>query len=90
MASNILSSFNSPRFQLFATAAVSATSAVVLLLGYQALAREERIHDLKASVPSLDEPHDVKRVSHRVRPLTHRMNLTSPLAEQLWGLICHP
>ncbi|KAK0392860.1 hypothetical protein NLU13_2354 [Sarocladium strictum] len=63
MASNLSSSLSSPKLQLFATAAISAATAVVLLLGYQALAREERIHDLKASVPSLDEPHDVRRLN---------------------------
>lgn len=62
MASHIFPSFQSHRFQLFATAVLSGAGVAALLLGYQTLAREERIHDLKASVPSLEEPHEVKRV----------------------------
>jgi hypothetical protein len=63
MASNIFPSIHSHKVQLVATAAVSAATAVVLLLSYQTLVREGKIHDLKASVPSLDEPHELKKVS---------------------------
>lgn len=62
MASQFFSS-HSHKFQLAATAVISGASVAILLLGYQALAREERVHDLKASVPALDEPHEVKKVS---------------------------
>ena len=62
MASQFFSS-HSHKFQLAATAVVSGVTVAVLLLGYQALAREERVHDLKASVPALDEPHEVKKVT---------------------------
>ncbi|KAL2212748.1 putative ThiF domain protein [Sarocladium strictum] len=62
MASQFFSS-HSHKFQLAATAVVSGVSVAILLLGYQALAREERVHDLKASVPALDEPHEVKKLN---------------------------
>jgi hypothetical protein len=56
--SSFLSSdtFSSPRFQLFAAAVFSAATTASLLLGYQALEREERVHALKSSIPA-DDPN---------------------------------
>ncbi|KAH7221467.1 hypothetical protein BKA60DRAFT_567870 [Fusarium oxysporum] len=56
--SSFLSSdtFSNPRFQLFAAAVFSAATTASLLLGYQALEREERVHELKSSIPA-DDPN---------------------------------
>lgn len=63
MAYFIPDSLASPRFQLIATAVLSSATAVCLLLGYQALDREERLSELKSSIPSLaDGGHNLKKV----------------------------
>ncbi|KAF7557654.1 hypothetical protein G7046_g6003 [Stylonectria norvegica] len=54
MTSFFSDTFASPRFQLFATAVLSGATAASLVLGYQSLAREERVHELKDSIPSND------------------------------------
>jgi hypothetical protein len=56
--SSFLSSetLSNPRFQLFATAIFSGATVASLLLGYQALEREERISELKNSIPA-DDPN---------------------------------
>ncbi|CAM1506300.1 Fc.00g059410.m01.CDS01 [Cosmosporella sp. VM-42] len=46
---------SNPRFQLFATAVLSGATVASLLLGYQALEREERVYELKSSIPSPSE-----------------------------------
>ena len=63
MASFFSDTIANPRFQLFATAVLSGATVASLLLGYQALEREERLSELKQSIPSLaDDPHDTKKV----------------------------
>lgn len=53
----------SPRLQLLATAILSGATAACLLLGYQAREREERLSELKSSIPSLTEAdHGSKKV----------------------------
>lgn len=47
--------FSTPRVQLIATALVSGATVASLILGYQALEREERLSELKSSIPSLSE-----------------------------------
>ncbi|WYZ39404.1 hypothetical protein EsH8_III_001318 [Colletotrichum jinshuiense] len=44
-----------PHVQLAATAVLSGATVACLILGYQAFEREERIHDLKRSIPSSAE-----------------------------------
>ncbi|PNY22893.1 tRNA threonylcarbamoyladenosine dehydratase 2 [Tolypocladium capitatum] len=52
----------SPRFQLFATAVLSGVTVASLLLGYQALEREQRLSELRNSIPSLaDDSHRTRR-----------------------------
>lgn len=54
MASFFSDTISNPRFQLLATAVVSGATAASLLLGYQALERNERISQLKNSIPDDD------------------------------------
>jgi hypothetical protein len=56
--SSFLSSetLSNPRFQLFAAAAFSGATVASLILGYQALEREERVYELKNSIPA-DDPN---------------------------------
>lgn len=54
MASFFSDTINSHRFQLFATAVLSGATVASLLLGYQALEREERVSELKNSIPRED------------------------------------
>ncbi|KND87815.1 tRNA threonylcarbamoyladenosine dehydratase 2 [Tolypocladium ophioglossoides CBS 100239] len=63
MSSFISDTLASPRFQLIATAVLSGATAASLLLGYQALEREERLSKLKNSIPLLvDDGHQTRRL----------------------------
>jgi hypothetical protein len=62
MSSRILDICSNQRFQLLATGLLSAAAAASLLLGYQALEREERLSELKSSIPSLTQDDDAQRV----------------------------
>lgn len=42
-----------PRFQFATTAVLSGAAVACLIFGYQALDREERLNELKHSIPSL-------------------------------------
>ncbi|RFU79835.1 hypothetical protein TARUN_2430 [Trichoderma arundinaceum] len=53
MSSFLSETFSNPRLQLLATAAASGVTVAGLILGYQALEREERLSQLKNSIPSL-------------------------------------
>lgn len=64
MASFLSDTFSNPRFQLIATAVLSGATAASLILGYQALEREERLSELKSSIPSLgDGTHHIKKLN---------------------------
>lgn len=65
MASFFSDTISNPRFQLLATAVVSGATAASLLLGYQALERNERISQLKNSIPD-DDAVSLQRV--RLKP----------------------
>ncbi|KAK5991251.1 tRNA threonylcarbamoyladenosine dehydratase 2 [Cladobotryum mycophilum] len=52
MSSFLSDTLSSPRFHLFATAALSGATVASLILGYQALEKEERLSELKSSMPS--------------------------------------
>lgn len=69
MTSHIFEIFSNQRFQLLATGVLSATAAASLLLGYQALEREERLSQLKSSIPSPSEDYEAQRVNC---PFAHR------------------
>lgn len=56
MSSFFSETLANPRFQLFATAVLSGATVASLLLGYQALEREERVLELKNSIPQ-DDPN---------------------------------
>lgn len=62
MSSRILDICSNQRFQLLATGLLSAAAAASLLLGYQALEREERLSELKSSIPSLTQDGDAQKV----------------------------
>lgn len=51
MPSFVAEALGSPRLQLLATAAVSGAAVAAVILGYQALEREERLSQLKRSIP---------------------------------------
>ncbi|KAL7800112.1 hypothetical protein V8C37DRAFT_364154 [Trichoderma ceciliae] len=53
MSSFFSETFSNPRIQLLATAAVSGATVAGLILGIQSLEREERLSELKSSIPSL-------------------------------------
>ncbi|KAL6882930.1 hypothetical protein HDV57DRAFT_509286 [Trichoderma longibrachiatum] len=53
MPSFLADSISNPRIQLLATAAASGAAVAGLIFGYQALEREERLSELKSSIPSL-------------------------------------
>jgi len=66
MSSLISDAFANPRFQLLATAVLSGATVASLILGYQALEREERLTELKKSIPSLvEDDHEIKKVMAR-------------------------
>ena len=62
MASFFSETLSNPRFQLFATAVLSGATVASLLLGYQALEREERVYELKSSIPSPSEDPNLQFV----------------------------
>ena len=55
MSSYISDIFSTTRVQLIATAVVSGATVASLILGYQALEREERLSQLKDSIPPITE-----------------------------------
>ncbi|KAM3473603.1 hypothetical protein MY8738_008296 [Beauveria namnaoensis] len=56
--------FSTPRGQLLATAVVSGTAVAALILGFQALEREERLSALKNSIPSVtDGKHHINKLN---------------------------
>jgi hypothetical protein len=54
----------SHRLQLGVTAVVSACIAISAVLGLQEARKWYNETELKESIPGLDQPHDVERVSH--------------------------
>lgn len=48
--------------QLATTAVLSGAAVAGAIFGYQAYRRKEAIHDLKASIPDIDEEHHAERV----------------------------
>lgn len=57
---------SNPRFQLAAAAVASGATVAALILGYQAFEQEERLSELKNSIPSLKD--DVKVGSPILHP----------------------
>lgn len=48
--------------QLATTAVLSGAAVAGAIFGYQAYRRKEAVHDLKASIPALDEEHHAEKV----------------------------
>lgn len=48
--------------QLATTAVLSGAAVAGAIFGYQAYRRKEAVHDLKASIPEIDEQHRTERV----------------------------
>ncbi|KAG6033309.1 hypothetical protein E4U41_006943 [Claviceps citrina] len=64
MSSLLSDALSNPRFQLFATAVLSGATVASLLLGYQALEREERLEELKSSIPPVsDGSHQTSKLN---------------------------
>ncbi|EGP88741.1 uncharacterized protein MYCGRDRAFT_69654 [Zymoseptoria tritici IPO323] len=59
--SNVASSH---KVQLGVTAVVSGCIAAVAVIGLQKARKEYNVHDLKGSIPDLDEPHDVEKINN--------------------------
>ncbi|KAI9172345.1 tRNA threonylcarbamoyladenosine dehydratase [Paramyrothecium foliicola] len=63
MASYLSDALAHPRFPLLATAVLSGATVATLILGYQFFDREERVYELKSSIPS---PAEGDFDSHRI------------------------
>lgn len=63
MPSRISEALASPRLQLLATAVLSGATVAALILGYQALEREERLTELKSSIPLLVDDNDTIKLN---------------------------
>lgn len=62
MASWFERQLNSHQVQLVATAVVSGITVAGLIYGGQAIRRQARIDELKASIPELNEQHRAEQV----------------------------
>ncbi|KAG6240609.1 hypothetical protein E4U24_006416 [Claviceps purpurea] len=64
MTSFLSDTLSNPRFQLLLTAVLSGATVASLILGYQALEREERLEELKSSIPQLAEnSHEANKLN---------------------------
>ena len=55
--------FSSKEFQFGATAMVSGVVVAAGILGYQHVRRQEKVEDLKSSIPVLGSEHQADKVS---------------------------
>lgn len=62
MASWLQRQAGSHNSQLATTAVLSGAAVAGAIFGYQAYRRKEAVHDLKASIPDIDEEHHAGRV----------------------------
>ncbi|KAG5976043.1 hypothetical protein E4U58_006378 [Claviceps cyperi] len=64
MTSLLSDTLSNPRVQLLLTAVLSGATVASLILGYQALEREERLEELKNSIPRLAEnSHEASKLN---------------------------
>ncbi|EPS34845.1 hypothetical protein PDE_09809 [Penicillium oxalicum 114-2] len=63
--------------QLATTAVLSGAAVASAILGYQAYRRKEAVHDLKASIPGLDEENPASKLTQYGAP-----DLTIPLSKE--------
>jgi hypothetical protein len=54
--------FSSKEFQFGATALISGAAVAGGILGYQHVRRQEKVEDLKSSIPELGKEHQADRV----------------------------
>jgi hypothetical protein len=64
MASWFQRTTSSTQAQFAATALVSGAVVAGAILGYQHVRRQERVEDLKSSIPALGRDHAAEKVSH--------------------------
>jgi hypothetical protein len=50
--------------QLATTAVISGAAVAGAIFGYQSYKRKEAVHDLKASIPNIDDSHPAGKVSY--------------------------
>ena len=67
MASWLDQQFSSHRVQLVATAVLSGAAVAATIYGTQAIRRKERVDELKASIPELNEKHHAEMVFYTLR-----------------------
>lgn len=53
---------SSHRLQLGVTAVLSGCIAASAVIGFQEIRKQYNEHELKDSIPGLDQPHDIERV----------------------------
>lgn len=58
---------SSQQAQFAATALISGAVVAGAILGYQAVRRQEKIEDLKSSIPELGREHHAEEVRHSTR-----------------------
>jgi hypothetical protein len=74
MASWLQRQAGSQSTQLATTAVLSGAAVAGAIFGYQAVRRKEAVHDLKASIPKLDEQHYAEKVrSHSSHATIQRL-----------------
>lgn len=61
--------------QLATTAVLSGAAVAGAIFGYQAFRRKEAVHDLKASIPQLDEEHHAEKVRSYFRQVVAKTYL---------------
>lgn len=82
MASWLQRQVGSQPTQLTTTAVLSGAAVAGAIFGYQAFRRKEAVHDLKASIPEIDERHHAERVSFTLSDST--------IQGLIGGLEAHP
>jgi len=73
MASILERASGNSRVQLAATAIASGAVVAGVILGYQRLRQEERVHSLKNSIPSLSEEDEALRKVSSHQSTTRRI-----------------
>ena len=64
---------SSHHVQLVAAAVFSGLTVAGLIYGTQAIRRKEAVHDLKASIPDLNETHHADLVGHACSKQANRI-----------------
>lgn len=70
--SPILDTLSTSKWQLIATAVASGATVASIIFSYQALERQERLSELKSSIPSLKDKNHESRVVGRPSSSVYR------------------